>query len=40
MYSVVIIDDNKIAVEAIAKVTDWEKCGCEVVGLLLTELQD
>lgn len=32
MYSVVIIDDNKIAVEAIAKVTDWEKCGCEVVG--------
>lgn len=32
MYSVVIIDDNKIAVEAIAKVTDWEKCGCKVVG--------
>lgn len=32
MYSVVIIDDNKIAAEAIAKVTDWEKCGCEVVG--------
>lgn len=32
MYPVVIIDDNKIAVEAIAKVTDWEKCGCKVVG--------
>ena len=32
MYSVVIIDDNKIAVEAIAKSTDWEKCGCRVAG--------
>lgn len=32
MYSVVIIDDNQIAVEAIAKSTDWEKCGCEVAG--------
>lgn len=32
MYSVVIIDDNKIAVEAIARVTDWEKCGCKVAG--------
>lgn len=33
MYSVVIIDDNKIAVEAIAKATDWENCECEVVGM-------
>ena len=32
MYSVVIIDDNKIAVEAISKSTDWEKCGCRVAG--------
>lgn len=32
MYSVVIIDDNKIAVEAIAKSTDWDRYGCEVVG--------
>ena len=24
MYSVVIIDDNKIAVEAISKSTDWK----------------
>lgn len=32
MYSVVIIDDNKIAVEAIAKATDWEKYDCQVIG--------
>lgn len=32
MYSVVIIDDNKIAVEAIAKSTDWDVCGCRVAG--------
>ncbi|MGN0373409.1 MAG: response regulator [Enterocloster sp.] len=32
MYSVVIIDDNKIAVEAIAKSTNWESCGCQVAG--------
>lgn len=32
MHPVVIIDDNKIAVEAIAKATDWEKCGCQVAG--------
>lgn len=32
MYSVVIVDDNKIAVEAIFKSTDWEKFGCHVVG--------
>ena len=32
MYSVVIIDDNKIAVEAISKSTDWEKFGCRVAG--------
>lgn len=32
MYQVVIIDDNKIAVEAIAKATDWERCGCRVAG--------
>lgn len=32
MYSVVIIDDNKIAVEAIAKSTDWENFDCRVAG--------
>lgn len=32
MYPVVIIDDNKIAVEAIAKSTDWAKCGCYLAG--------
>lgn len=32
MYSVVIIDDNKIAVEAIAKSTDWKSCDCCVAG--------
>lgn len=32
MYSVVIIDDNKIAVEAIAKSTDWERYDCQVAG--------
>lgn len=32
MYSVVIIDDNKIAVTAIKKSTDWKKLNCHVVG--------
>lgn len=32
MHQVVIIDDNKIAVEAIAKTTDWDKCGCQMAG--------
>lgn len=32
MYSVVIIDDNKIAVEALHKSTDWQKYGCVVNG--------
>ncbi|MCB7320071.1 response regulator transcription factor [Lacrimispora sp. 210928-DFI.3.58] len=32
MCPVVIIDDNKIAVEAIARSTDWRKCGCRLVG--------
>lgn len=32
MYSVVIIDDNKIAVEAIEKATDWQSYDCQVVG--------
>lgn len=32
MYSVVVIDDNRIAVEAIVKSTDWNLCGCRVAG--------
>lgn len=32
MYSVVVIDDNRIAVEAIIRSTDWELCGCQVAG--------
>lgn len=32
MYSVVIIDDNKIAVEALAAATDWQAYDCQVVG--------
>ena len=32
MYSVVVIDDNRIAVEAIVRSTDWDLCGCQVAG--------
>ena len=32
MHQVVIIDDNRIAVEAIAKATDWDRYGCQVAG--------
>ncbi len=32
MFSAVIIDDNRIAVEAIEKSTDWAGCGCWVAG--------
>jgi len=32
MHSVVIIDDNSIAVRAIVKSTPWEQLGCIVVG--------
>lgn len=32
MYSVVLIDDNRMAVEGIAQATDWNKYNCEVVG--------
>lgn len=32
LYSVVVIDDNRIAVEAIIRSTDWELCGCQVAG--------
>lgn len=30
--TVVIIDDNQMAVHALVKTTDWEKLGCQVVG--------
>lgn len=33
MYSVVIVDDNKIAVTAIARSTHWENFQCEVTGV-------
>lgn len=33
MYSVVVIDDNKIAVTAIVKSTSWEAFHCEVTGV-------
>ena len=32
LYSVVVIDDNRIAVEAIVRSTDWDLCGCQVAG--------
>ena len=32
MYSVVVIDDNRIAVEAIVRSTDWGLCDCQVAG--------
>lgn len=32
MYSVVVIDDNKIAVEAIVSSTDWNRFDCQVTG--------
>ncbi len=31
-YSVVIVDDNSIALKAITTTTDWEKLRCRVVG--------
>lgn len=33
MHSVVIVDDNKIAVTAIKQSTNWALCECEVVGV-------
>ncbi|MDW2796291.1 response regulator [Clostridium boliviensis] len=33
MYSVLVIDDNKIAVTAIVKSTSWETFHCEVTGV-------
>lgn len=33
MYSVVVIDDNKIAVTAIVKATNWESFHCQVTGV-------
>lgn len=32
MYTVAVIDDNRIAVQAIVQSTDWELLGCQVVG--------
>ncbi|MGP1588544.1 MAG: response regulator transcription factor [Oribacterium sp.] len=32
MFSVVLIDDNKIAVEGICRSTDWKKFDCELIG--------
>ncbi|WP_124067448.1 response regulator [Clostridium sp. E02] len=33
MHSVIIVDDNKIAVTAITQSTDWALCGCKVAGV-------
>ena len=30
--TVIIIDDNQMAVQALVKTTDWERLGCQVVG--------
>ncbi|MDD3253517.1 MAG: response regulator [Lachnospiraceae bacterium] len=32
MYTVAVIDDNRIAVQAIVESTDWELLGCQVIG--------
>lgn len=32
MYSVLIIDDDKLARKGLIAITDWEKCGMQVVG--------
>ena len=32
MYSVLIVDDDKLARKGLIAITDWAKCGMQVVG--------